>query len=232
MRARDALRALVDDLARASPGYRAQPLRQQPVERDLDEGADLGVAQLGLGLALELGLAHPHRHHCGETLADVLADQVLFLLLEHAPLAGEVVDGPGQGLAEPFLVGAAFMGVDVVGKRQHGLVVRGGPLQGHVEFDVVADLVEGDDVGVERFALGVEVLDEVDQAAGVAEGVGGAAPALVDQADLEALVEEGHLSQSRGDDVVVEDRGLLEDGRVGQKVTVVPVFLVGLPFLT
>ena len=69
----------------------------------------------------------------------------------------------------------------------------------------------------------VEVLDELGDAAGVAElralgfaglGVGGA---LVGERDLQAFVEEGHLAQALGEGVVIE-LGDGEDALVGQKV--------------
>ena len=44
----------------------------------------LGVAQLGLGLALELRLAQLHRDDGGQALADVVAREVVVLLLEQA----------------------------------------------------------------------------------------------------------------------------------------------------
>ena len=199
--------------APAPPGGRAEPLGQEPVEGHLDEGADVGVAQLGLGLALELGMAHPHPNHRGEAFADVLTHQVLVLLLQQALLPGELVDRPGQRLPEPLLVGAPLVGVDVVGEGEHRLGVPGIPLEGDIHLDVVADLLEADDVRVQRLALGIEVLDEIHQAAAVAEGFSGALAPFIHEHDLEALVEKGHLAQAGGDRLIVELGGLGEDAR-------------------
>ena len=110
--------ALVDDAA-GFAGSSLQPFRQLAVERLLDVGPDLGVAQLGLGLTLELGLLDPDREDGGQALTDVLAGQVLVLLLEQALGPGELVDRLGQGLAEAFFVGAALVGVDVVGEGEN-----------------------------------------------------------------------------------------------------------------
>ena len=78
----------------------------------------------------------------------------------------------------------------------------------------------------------VEVLDELGDAAGVAElgapgfagfGVGGA---LVGERDFEALVEEGHFAQALGEGVVVELGGG-EDGFVGQEMDLGAATLAG-----
>ena len=61
-----------------------EPLRELLVRGALDERPDLGVAELGLRLALELRVAQLHRDDRGEALADVLAEEVLVLLLEVA----------------------------------------------------------------------------------------------------------------------------------------------------
>ena len=66
------------------------------VDHRLDDALDLGVAQLGLGLPLELRLLDLHVQHAGETLPDVLTRQGEILLLEEVALLGHVVDGPGQ----------------------------------------------------------------------------------------------------------------------------------------
>ena len=50
-----------------------EPAAEVLVRRALDERADLGVAELGLGLALELRIGEPHRHDRGEALAHVVA---------------------------------------------------------------------------------------------------------------------------------------------------------------
>ena len=86
-RARRGLRRLRDDrlgLVRVL----LEPLRELLVRGLLDERPDLGVAELGLGLAFELRVAQLHRDDRGESLADVLAEEVLVLLLEMALARG------------------------------------------------------------------------------------------------------------------------------------------------
>ena len=50
-----------------------EPAPEVLVRRALDERAHLGVAELRLGLALELRIAEPHRHDRGQALAHVVA---------------------------------------------------------------------------------------------------------------------------------------------------------------
>ena len=105
----------------------------------------LGVAELGLGLALELRLAELDGHDRGEALADVLAGEVGVLVLEDVPLAGEPVDERRQRRAEALLVGAALVGVDRVGEGVDRLGEAGVPLHRHLDRDPP--------IGVLRFEL-------------------------------------------------------------------------------
>ena len=107
---------------------RLEPVPERVGHRPLDEALDLGVAELGLGLALELRLAELDRDDGGEALAHVVAGEVLVLVLEQVLLAGEVVDQLGQRRPEPLLVGAALVGVDRVGVGVDRLAVGGRPL--------------------------------------------------------------------------------------------------------
>ena len=90
---------LVDDLA-ALGGVLFEELGELGVDRGLDQRADLGVAQLGLGLALELRVLELDRDDRREALAHVFAGEVLLFLFEQALLAGVVVDGAREGAAE------------------------------------------------------------------------------------------------------------------------------------
>ena len=76
----------------ASVGFSSNQSRQPLVGGLLDQGLDLGVAELALGLALELRLAHPHRDDGDDALADVLAREVVVLLLEEVLGPGVLVD--------------------------------------------------------------------------------------------------------------------------------------------
>ena len=65
------------------------------VHQRADQGADLRVAQLSLGLALELGLLQLHADDAGQALPHVLAGELLVVLLEDVVLAGVIVHHPG-----------------------------------------------------------------------------------------------------------------------------------------
>ena len=64
----------------ASAAVLLQPLVQALDHDRLDDRAHLGVAQLGLGLALELRVGQLDRDDGGQTLTDVVAGQVLLAL--------------------------------------------------------------------------------------------------------------------------------------------------------
>src|ERR687897_291851 len=76
---------LLDDLPRVGRVL-LEVLRELLVDGLLDETADPGVAELRLRLPLELRIAQLHGDDGGETLAHVLAVEVLFLLLQQAEL--------------------------------------------------------------------------------------------------------------------------------------------------
>ena len=76
----------------------------------------LGVAELGLGLALELTFGELDADDRGDALPDVVAGQVLVVFLEQFLCMAVVVEHPGQRQLEAGLVGAAVHRMDVVGK--------------------------------------------------------------------------------------------------------------------
>ena len=192
-----------------------EPVGQLLVGGLLDQRAHLGVAELGLGLTLELRVAQLHRHDRGEALADVLAEEVGVLLLEEVLGLGVAVHHVGEGLLEALLVHAALGGGDVVGERVDALVEAGVPLHRDVDLVVVAGLGVGDHPLEQRLLRGVEVLHEVADAAVELEvDREHRVDALVAEADLEALVEERHLAQPL-DQGLRAELGLLEDARVG-----------------
>ena len=132
IRAADAWIAL-RTISRPSLGWLSSQRAELVGHGALDEALDLGVAELGLGLALELRLAELDGDDGGEALADVVAGEVLVLVLELVLLAREVVDELGQRRAEALLVGAALVGVDGVRVGVHRLGVGGGPLHRELE---------------------------------------------------------------------------------------------------
>ena len=76
---------------------------------------DLAVAQLGLGLALELRVGELDADDGGQALADVVAAHRLGVVLDQLVGLGVRVDRARQGGPEPAEVRAALDGVDVVG---------------------------------------------------------------------------------------------------------------------
>ena len=249
------LHRLLHDLARLARVL-LQPFGELLVGRALRQGADGGVAELGLRLPFELRVAQADRDDGRQALADVLTLEVLLLLLEQVPRAGIAVDHVGQGLREPLDVHAALNGRDAVGEGVDRLVVARVPLQRDLDLLPLFGLFEGRHLAEERLLRRVEVLDEVDDAAVVLERrlrhrVG----ALVDEADLEAFVQEGHdlhaLDDRLGAEIgLVEDRAVRPEGdrgagpwlaraavlggRAGRRdlpLDLAPLFELGLPVL-
>src|SRR5207253_1188749 len=99
---------LVDDLLGLGRVL-LEELGELDVDRLLDETAHPGIAQLRLRLTLELRHGELDGDHGGETLADVLTLQVLFLLLQQAVLPRVVVQRSGQRRLEPGEVRAALV---------------------------------------------------------------------------------------------------------------------------
>ena len=177
----------VDRLGDDPPGLGRvllEELAELAVDDLLDQALDRRVAELGLRLALELRVGELHRDHRGQALADVVAAEVLVLLLQQALVAGVGVQRPGQRRAEAGEVRAALVGVDVVGEREHRLLVGGVPLHRDLDRAVVGLALEEDRLAVQRVLGLVQVLDEVDDAALVVELSLLARAALVDQLDL------------------------------------------------
>src|SRR5690606_34822229 len=106
------LQRLVDDPPR---GLRVlvEEDREVLVHRGLDGAPDLAVAELGLGLPLELRLHHPDAEHARQALADVLSGQAL-VLLEQLVAPRVVVDRAGERRLEAGQVRAALVRADGV----------------------------------------------------------------------------------------------------------------------
>src|SRR5918995_1118899 len=199
-----------------------EELGEALVDRRLHEALDRRVAELGLGLALELGVGDLHRDDRGEPLAHVLTLQVRILLLQLADLTCVRVDRAGEGGTEAGQVGAALVRVDVVGEREQRLLVGVVPLERDLDLAGFARVLEVDDLLMQRGAraLAVQVLHEVADATVVLEGRLEALTALVAEGDLEALREEGHLAKAlleRRTVVVdrLEDLEVREEGDAG-----------------
>ncbi len=202
------------------------------VDKRLHGAGDIGV-ELALGLAFKLRLRQLHAHHRDQAFADVVAAQILFHVFKKAHLLADIVDGAREGCAGNRKMGA-IDGIDVVREAEDGFGVAVVVLEGNIYFNVVARSLHDDRLVVEHGFAAVQMLDELRDAANIAElgatgfsgfGIGGA---LVGERDFEALVEEGHLAKALGSIVVKLGNG--EDGFVSQEVylgaaaLLVPVF--------
>ena len=115
-----------------------------------DEALDRRVAELRLRLALELRVAELDGDHGGETLADVLALELLLLLLQEALVARVAVERARQRRAEAGEVRPALARVDVVREREDRLDVGRVPLHRDLDLAVLVLALEVDDVLVDR----------------------------------------------------------------------------------
>ena len=150
-------------------GVLLQELGQTRIDDRVDEALHAGVAELGLGLALELWVLKLGRDDRGEAFADVLAAEVVVLLLELALVARVLVERAGQRRAEAAEMAASLDRVDVVGEREDRLLVGGVPLHRDLDRALLALTLERDDLLSDRLLVPVQVLDEVDDPALVAE---------------------------------------------------------------
>ena len=171
----------------------------------LDDGLDLGVAELALGLPLELGVDHLHGEDGGQALTNVLALEVVLVVLDQLLLAAEVVQGAGEGGAVTGDVGAALDGGDAVDEGRGLLAHVGGVLHGEVDLGGARRLGDGDDI-VEGLTALVELADHLLDAA-LEAVLHPLADDLVLEVDLEAGVQVGHLLEALGEDVKVEGGG-------------------------
>ena len=72
-----------------------EPVIDVLVDRALDKALDLGIAQLGLGLALELRITHLDGNDGRQAFAAVIAGEVAVLFLEELMLLGVAVHQGG-----------------------------------------------------------------------------------------------------------------------------------------
>ena len=153
----------------ASAGLRSNQSTSHSLQTRCTKLFTGGVAELGLGLALELRVGQLDRDDRGQPLADVLAGELL-VALEQLLVGAVPVDHAGQRGPEALLVGAALVRVDRVGEGVDRLAVRLVPLHGDLERHALLLGAELDHRLVDRALGGVEVPDEVGDAALVAEG--------------------------------------------------------------
>src|SRR5215469_9733022 len=191
-----------------------QVLPQLFVDHGNDDAFDFGVAQLGLGLTLELRLADLHADDRGQSLTRIIAFQPQILVLDQVVFSGVGVNRAGQRRTQTRNMRPAFDRVDIVGVAEDAFMNRVGPLQGAIDVDPVAHRMEVDHV-MQRFAALVEDLDEFADSAFEMELLA-LAVALVGEPDAQAAVEIRHLAQIARDQLVLElDLG--KNFRVGRK---------------
>ena len=138
------------DLLHDQPGLgllgalgRREELLELRSDHLLHGGAHLRGAEDLLGLALELRLGQPHRHHGGQALEDVVLDDVVVVDLEHLGGLHGVVEGLQQPLLEAADVGAALGGGDHVDERAQLGLVAGPPPHRDVDVELALDLLRG-----------------------------------------------------------------------------------------
>ena len=198
------------------------------VDGRLDDPLHLAVPQLGLGLALELGVPQLHADDGGEPLADVIAGQRLCVLLQQVVRVRVVVDRAGERRLEADQVGTAFARVDVVGECKDVFRIAVVVLEGDLKDQVI--LLDAEVDGLVQRGLGlVQVLDERHDPALVPEDLLlGRLLAFVLERDRQALVQEGQLAQTLGQDVEAELRALEDLGvRLERDLGAAPFGLAG-----
>src|SRR5579883_422830 len=166
----------------------------------LDDGAHLGVVQLGLRLRLKLRVGNLDADDGGQALAHIIAAEVAVLLFEQAHLARIVIERAREGAAEAGDVHAAIDGVDAVGEGKFGGVPAIVVLHSQFDFDAVHLAADADRPRLQTPPVLVEVAHEGDQAALEVEG-GLAVAAFVAQGDGQAAIEIGHFAETLGQDV-------------------------------
>ncbi len=170
----------------------------------LDLQTHAGVAELGLGLTLELRLGQFDGNDRRQALANVLARELVVLFYK-VLLVRVVVDDFGQRVLESDKVRAALLGVDVVGVGIDKLAVPVVILYGVLDLAILEYLFAVDDLGEHRFFVAVEVLDEVLDTAVETERIAAlSALAVVNELYFESLVEVRDLAETRANGVVGE----------------------------
>ena len=178
----------------ATAGFSSRYAPRVIVDDRRDDALHLRVAQLGLGLPLELRVRHLDADHRHEAFADVLAADALLQVGRQVVAVRVAVDRARERGPEPGQVRAAFLRVDVVGERVHRVGVAVVPLQRDLGVNAVAVAAHVDRRRVDGGLVLVDELDERADAAFVAEGAL-LADALVVQRDQDAAVEERELAQ-------------------------------------
>ena len=132
------------------------------VQQGFHRAPHRGVAELGLGLALELRIGNLHAHHRHEPLPHVLSGERHLEVLQEVLLLGVLVYGPGERSAEPRKMGSPLDVVYVVGVAEDGFPVGVVVLKGHFHGGGIPLAPHVDRLGVKRLSVLVELLYEGD----------------------------------------------------------------------
>src|SRR5207249_5427576 len=145
-------------------------------------------------------------------LTGVITGKILFQFFEEIVGDRVVIHGASQRGLEADQVRSAFVGIDIVGKREDLLLVSVVVLHRNLKLDAFAHTFEIDHLVVEQCFVLVKVLDERDDAAGIVKLVLLFRP-LVFDGDQYAFVQESQFAQPLGEDIKAEFR-CLENVRV------------------
>ena len=183
---------------------------------------DFRVAQLCLGLSLELGVEQLDADHRRQPFPNVFSGQVGMVVPQELLLAGVVVQGAGYRGTESGEVGAPVRRVDAVGECVDQLRIARVVLQRHLYHGVFHRLLYVDGLLGKHVAVVVEVElykvgDTALKVVGLlcffrsARQVPGA-----EEVYVKALVQVGHLAESLGQLVIVvfnaaEDLGVRQE---------------------
>ena len=188
---------------------------------------DVGVAQLGFGLALKLRFLQLDGNNGDHAFAHIAALPVFILLLQVALGTAKFVKHAGQRGFQAFLVGAALRGVHVVGKRKDQLVVAVAVLQSNFGHSAVGFAFHIDDLRVQRgqVALFMQILHKAAHAALIAHGFLrrytvvflNAFGALIRQGNAHTGVQEAFFPQALEQDLIIVFGGFGEHFRVWLK---------------
>ena len=206
LRAASRARAASIAFVRIRFGDRRVLLEERPqvfVDGRLDDPLDFAVAQLGLGLALELRVPQLDADDRDQPLAHILAGRIFAQVFEQVVRLRVGVDGPRQRRLESDQVRAALVRVDVVGEGEDGFAVAVVVLHGGFDDDVLLARLKVDRFRVKHGLVRVQVLDERGDPAFVLEDVAPVGAQVLED-DLQPLVEEGQFAQPGGDGVVAE----------------------------
>ena len=151
----------------------------------------------------------------GQPFPQILAGDGHLDVLQQVVGVGVGVHGAGEGRLETDQVGPAFMGVDVVGEGEDLFIVAVVVLHGYFRLHSPFLPFEVDRFGVDGGLVLVEILHEGDDSAFVEELMDLLGP-FVGDLDPHPGVQEGHLPQPLGKDIVGKFGGL-EDLAVGKE---------------